>query len=244
MTSNHAAQQPASPSAVERVYAGLRQAIMGHGLALGIPLPEEQVAARFGVSRTIVRAALDRLMAEGLVVRTKNKTARIANPSREDAIDVLEVRQHVESIVVERLAGRLGAAQIESLRAHLACERSAHAGGKRDLAVRLSGEFHLLLARTTGSALLGRYVTELVSRFSLVLVAHGRPHSQACAVDEHQGVLDALIAGDAERARALMAQHLGDVGRRALLPSHGLAQSINDVPDALLGLAAAEPVSA
>ena len=58
----------------------------------------------------LLAAALWRArMAEGLVVRTKNKTARIANPSREDAIDVLEVRQHVESIVVERLAGRLRA---------------------------------------------------------------------------------------------------------------------------------------
>lgn len=239
MTSKGAAKRHAAQalSGAERVYSGLRRAIMEHGLALGIPLPEEQVAARFNVSRTIVRAALDRLMAEGLVVRTKNRTARVANPTREDAVDVLDIRRHVEGIVVERLAGRLSARQLEELRVHVEREKAAHEQGSRDVAVRLSGEFHLMLAQSTGSSVLVRYVTELVSRFSLVLVAHGRPHSEACAVDEHLRVLDALATGDAETARKLMEQHLADVGRRALLPTQNRALSINEVSDELLGLA-------
>ena len=69
----------------------------------------------------------------------------------------------------------------------------------------------------TGNGLLARYVGEVASRFGLILALYGRPHSSECAVSEHRAIIDALESGNAERADALMQDHLDAVAGRALI---------------------------
>ena len=90
-------------------------------------------------------------------------------------------------------------------------------------AIRLAGEFHLRLTEISGNALLRRYVTEVVSRCSLVLAMYGRPHSADCAVNEHLALVEALVSGDGARAAALMDAHLDAVAGRALMPKSAAA---------------------
>lgn len=212
----------------DKVYKGLRQVIIEQGLAPGARLPEDAVAARFGVSRTVVRAALERLMSEGLVERPSNRSARVASIGLEAAADLLDVRQGVEAMVVERLAGRLTPEHAARLRAHVACEEGA-SGSAQPEAVRLAGEFHVLLAEVTGSALLTRYVSDLVSRSSLILAGQDLPHSASCAVREHLVLLDLLAAGKVAAAKESMRHHLDRVAQRARLVRPG-ARSIVELP--------------
>jgi FCD domain len=68
-----------------------------------------------------------------------------------------------------------------------------------------------------GNTLLSRYLSEVVSRCSLILALYGRPHSADCAVNEHREIVATLRAGNAEAAVKIMENHLGSVEQRALL---------------------------
>jgi DNA-binding GntR family transcriptional regulator len=208
----------------DRVYDGLRRAIIEQAIHPGTKLPEGEVAARFGVSRTVVRAAFGRLIAEGLVVRPSNQGARVAKPSQDEAADILDLRRSIELVVMERLGdGRITETILHDLRAHVAEEERALATGGAE-SIRLSGEFHVRLAEATGSPLLARYVSELVSRCSLMLSEHHLAHSGRCAVREHGALIDCLARYDMAAAAAEMAHHLTAVADRALKgPSPGRA---------------------
>jgi DNA-binding GntR family transcriptional regulator len=203
----------------DRVYAAIRRDIIEQGLIPGAKLPEGDVARRFGVSRTVVRAAFGRLIAEGLVVRASNQGARVAKPSPDEAADILDLRRSIELIVVGRLAsGHVSSVVIQQLRAHVEDEKRAMAAGGAE-SIRLSGEFHVRLAEAAGSPLLARYVAELVSRCSLLLSDQHLPHSGQCAVQEHQALIECLARRDDTAALAEMEHHLKAVANRALAGS-------------------------
>jgi DNA-binding GntR family transcriptional regulator len=220
----------------DRVYHGLRRAIIEQALSPGTKLPEGEVAGRFGVSRTVVRAAFGRLISEGLVVRPSNQGARVAKPSQDEAADILDLRRSIELVVMGRLAGgRVTETVLRDLRAHVAAEERALAQGGAE-SIRLSGEFHVRLAEAAGSPLLARYVSELVSRCSLMLSEHHLPHSGRCAVEEHGALIDCLAEDDVAAATLQMEHHLMAVADRALKAPHP-PRAFPDVPDRLLGTA-------
>jgi DNA-binding GntR family transcriptional regulator len=217
---------------VGTIYRALRRAIIEQALEPGAKLPEDAIGERFGASRTIVRHALGQLAAEGLVELRRNRGAAVATPSWDQARDIFDVRIAMERLVMQRLAGKLTAAQIDQLRSHVEEEEQAR-GRDEPLSIRLATEFHIVLAEMTGSAVLERYVSETSSRCGLILALYSRPHSSECAVSEHREIIDALINGDAARAIAVMDQHLEAVASRALIvarPNKG-----RDIKDILSG---------
>ena len=208
---------PKSPRS-ETVYYGLRRAIIEQALMPGDKLTEDVIGDRFGVSRTIVRTALARLNAEGLVDLQPNKGAAIAQPSLSEAHDVFEARMCLERQVLTRLAEKVTDRDIETLEKHIALENKADPAD-RPASIRLAGEFHILLADLAGNSVLSRYVDEIVSRCSLILALYGRPHSSDCSLNEHQQIVDALRSRDGKRAIDSMDHHLHAVTQRALLSS-------------------------
>ncbi|MBB4443308.1 DNA-binding GntR family transcriptional regulator [Rhizobium leguminosarum] len=229
-----AAGRTAAPtSRTEAVQDALRQAIMEQKLQPGARLPEDAIGETFGTSRTIAREALGRLAVEGLVELKPNKGAYVANPSLEEALDTFMVRRGLECTVTGLLAGKLKPGEIDALNSFIEKEHSVSGVDDRE-SIRLAGEFHLLLARMTGNQLLIRYVTEVVSRCSLILAMYGRPHSADCGVDEHRQIVQALVNGDASRANELMDHHLASVAGRAMLE----ARQERDIRDLLAPYAA------
>ena len=214
----------------EQIYRALRHAIIEQALGPGAKLPEDAIGERFGASRTIVRHALGRLAAEGLVELRRNHGASVATPSWEEARDVFDVRLGLERLVVSRIAGRLTGEQIRQLEHHVDQEESAR-GTNEPLSIRLATEFHIVLAEMTGSPVLTRYVSEVASRCGLILALYTRPHSSECAVSEHRAIIAALAAGDGKRASALMDEHLEAVAGRALIVTR--PQKNRDIKDIL-----------
>ncbi|MCU0825975.1 MAG: GntR family transcriptional regulator [Tabrizicola sp.] len=200
----------------DKVHAGLRQAILEQRLAPGARLPEDAIGDSFGTSRTIAREALGRLAMEGLVDLVPNRGAFVANPSLDEGRHIFAVRKGLERLVVQQLAAQMTPDLAGALQAMTDAERKVLAKSEAE-AIRLAGEFHLKLAELTGNPLLARYVRELVSRCSLVLAMYGRPHSAECGAEEHRTLVAALVAGDRDRAAALMDQHLDLVAGRALI---------------------------
>ena len=194
----------------------LRQAIIEQALPPGTKLPEDELGARFGMSRTLVRAALAQLQSEGLVDAPPRRTATTARPTLEEAREVFSVRRLLERdvvrLVIERWKPEFGA----ELEGHIREEEAASKAGNARVSGRLAGEFHVRLADLSGNRLLRRYLGELVSRCSLILALYGKPHSAECSVKEHRDIVAALRGRNADAAISVMEHHLGLVENRAL----------------------------
>lgn len=200
----------------DAVHDLLRKAIIEQALKPGMRLPEDTVGEQFGVSRTIVRHALVRLEHEGLVVTRRNRGAFVAEPSRDEAQHVFEVRRCLENDVIRLLCERMPGNGYDRLEAHVRREEAVR-GKDGPVSIRLAGEFHVLLAELTGNPVLTRYVSEVVLRCSLIMSLYARSHSSDCAVDEHSQIIEAIRTGDAARAIEIMEHHLGAVAGRAAL---------------------------
>jgi DNA-binding FadR family transcriptional regulator len=119
------------------IYKALWHAIIEQALQPGTKLPEDAIGEKFGASRTIVRAALARLAAEGLVELRRNRGAAVATPGWNEARDIFDVRVGLERLVVTRLAGSVSREQIKTLKDHVDAEEQAR-GNNNPLSIRLA----------------------------------------------------------------------------------------------------------
>lgn len=208
---------PAEPASKADIHGRIYNAIVEHRLQPGTKLTEERLAELFAVSRTQVRGVLQRLAVEQLVTLVPNRGAFVATPTAEQAHDVLDVRRTLEPGVAARLIERIAAGQardaIKQLRGLVKREQQAHARGDRRTAVRLSGEFHVLLAELSGSSIYLRMMRELTPLTCLAILSFEAPTAAACPNDEHGRLIDAIEAGDVAGAGALMTEHLHHIER-------------------------------
>lgn len=225
---------------IEIAHEALKQAILERALQPGTKLPEDEIGAHFSMSRTLVRAVLARLAAEGLVEVRPKRTATVALPTLAEARDVFEVRRALEAevvrLVIKRWRPEFGA-ELEGI---VREEDAAHERHEEHVWGRLAGEFHIRLARLTGNALLERYMEELVTRCSLILAVFGRPHAHDGGENEHAEIIAALRSGDAARAVELMDHHMSLVEARALPEGEeGTRAALGDVLSRYAGAIAA-----
>lgn len=206
----HAGKQPARGRA-QQIHDGIVAAILEHRLHPGTKLGEDEIGAIYGVSRTIVRAALQSLAHEGIVVIEKNRGAFVARPTLGEAVEVFEARKLIEATLARRAAERATPADVDRLRLQMRDERAALADGDEPTAIRLSGEFHMAIARIASHGTFEAFLRELVARSSLILLLYRRQRAQVCGTDHHIELADAIAAGDGARASALMIEHLDDI---------------------------------
>lgn len=193
---------------IDEVYEKIYVSILEHRLLPGTKLPEERLAAIFGVSRARIRDVLGRLAYEQIVEIYPNKGAYIARPSVEQAREIFQARLVIEPAIVRILAdsGRQGA--IDELAAHVEREKDAHKRDDKRSVIRLSGEFHNLAADLAGNSALARSLRELTSLTCLIILLYDAPTPISCRADEHDGIVKALSAGDSVQAIEAMVAHL------------------------------------
>jgi DNA-binding GntR family transcriptional regulator len=199
---------PTAGGRAAAIWRAIFDAVVDQRLPPGTKLTEEQLGAVFNASRTIVRSALQALAHDHIVTIERNRGAFVSAPTIADAGDIFFSRKLVESGIAREVAGRIDVAHIAKLRALLVDERDALDRGDRRSAIRLSGAFHMTIARVCGEGALTRFLGGLISRSSLVIALYGRGPASACGHDEHECLADALAAGDGPRAALLMTEHL------------------------------------
>jgi DNA-binding GntR family transcriptional regulator len=210
-------------SRVDTIYQALFSAFLARELTPGTKLSEEQIGSLFSVSRTVVRAALNRLHSESLVEFRQNRGAFVATTTPDDARQVFEARSAIEREIFAKLAGSITDKQIATLNQHIEKEKKAHAAGDQAGAILLSGEFHLSAAHMSKNEVLAGFLKSLISRTSLILAQHSTHHESNCGADEHDTILVALRARDAKASAAAIVQHLHKVFERAQI---GRAQPV------------------
>ncbi|MET9950603.1 GntR family transcriptional regulator [Streptomyces sp. NPDC006339] len=189
------------------VCTAIRDDIVSGVFERGARLTEEQLARRYGVSRVPVREALRTLESEGFVVTRRHAGAQVAEPTEQEAADLLEMRSLLEPLGAARAAQRRTDAHLKVLRGlvRLGQERARRGRGE-DLAA-LGGWFHETLAQASGSPQLTALLTQLRHKIAWMYVVEpaDRPVE---AWAERGAIVDAVARGDAERARALTALHV------------------------------------
>jgi DNA-binding GntR family transcriptional regulator len=201
-------------STLEGAYSALRGRILDQREAPGATVTEAAVSSLLGVSRPTARGAIERLVTEGLLRREPHKAARVPALSADDIRDVFDSRAIVESAAVANLAahGSLPAPALEAHRRLLAADHDDFADA--DIA------FHRALVAGQSSPRLARMHHVLMGEIELCIgqVQAHRLLSPRDLEKQHQGILDAVIAGDAARAAQLTTEHVA--GARDALLSH------------------------
>lgn len=221
-------------SASRRVYLALRQRIIDMDMVPGARVVELDLAREFGVSRTPVHEAVQRLAEEGLIEILQRVGTFVARIPINELEEAMLVRTALEVAVVEKAAGHITADRIGQLRAILAeqrrCTQALDANGFH----RGDEAFHAALAQIAGYAGIWRTIQQTkaqVDRFRrLTLPIEGRMKG---VIEEHERVVDALEAGHPEQAGCAMREHLDHVlpvieVTRAFRPDYFINHSLAD----------------
>jgi DNA-binding GntR family transcriptional regulator len=206
----------ASTSVEERIYASITSALLQGRLRPGAQLVERDLAAAFGCTRGALRKVLVRLGFEGKLVLEANRGAFVPSPSEEDIRQVYRARQIVEAGIVASLCGGLSAQQKRRLNAHVRSEEKAQRDGHVDDAVRLAGQFHVLLTELAGGTELLGLVSQLVAKTELYKALYDPSKGSTCAGDEHAQIIEALDGGNLEAALHVMRSHLTELEERVV----------------------------
>lgn len=200
-----------SASSAESIVAQLTEAVHEHRVLPGMKLGEDEVGEIFGVGRTVVRQALRTMAHGGLVSIERNRGAFVAKPSVKEAREVFEARALLEPQTARAAAERATAKDIALLESHIADEHAALAADKAGLALKLSGHFHVEIARIADQQTIAAFIRELVSRSSLVIALYWRRRNALCESHAHHALIDAIARNDADSAEEIMKGHLVDL---------------------------------
>ncbi|WP_136442614.1 GntR family transcriptional regulator [Pacificoceanicola onchidii] len=201
----------AKPPAVEDIAAQLTEAVLEHRLQPGAKLREDEVGEIFGVSRTLVRQALRAMAYEGLLTIEKNRGAFVAKPTLKEAREVFQARALLEPTTARAAAERTTDADIALLEQHIEEEHAALHRDEAGRALKLSGDFHLEIARIADQHTIEQFLRQLVARSSLVIALYWRRRNALCESNAHHALVDALRGGDGDSAEELMKGHLMDI---------------------------------
>lgn len=223
-------------SVIDAVVDDLKTQVLAAELRPGDALTEAEVAARYDIARATAKAAIERLVAEKVLVRKNHKTARVVRLGPEDVRDIYRTRAYLESEVLRRLAehrqvpveARVANAEIDALWQQ----------GEWDI-VDPDMRFHTSLIDSLGSARTSSVYGSLAFEVKLCMaqLQGSQRLSPEIIVAEHAKLMELIEVGDAVAAASLLDEHLsrarellagalgGKPGPEAFLPSSALQPS-------------------
>ena len=203
------ARRTSRTAATSDVTLRLREAITRGSLMPNERLVEADLAGQYRVNRAHIRTALAMLDQEGLVVRERNRGARVRSITDAEALEIADTRLAIEVMAARQAAARATAADRKALRAIEADMRAAVAGEDYSLFSQCNAALHREVQRIAGNATAARILDTLKSHLLRlqyrVILLPGRPQT---SLAEHRAIVDAICKGDGDAAEAAMRRHL------------------------------------
>ncbi|MFB4272401.1 GntR family transcriptional regulator [Nonomuraea sp. GTA35] len=192
-------------STVGALADALRSRVLSGEIPPGTALPEQEIAASYGVARPTVREALASLVHEGLLRRERNRSAYVPEVTLSDLEDLMYVRRPLEDLMARAVVGRTVPEAEAAL--HRMAALPADAPWSETVAEHMA--LHQALVEAVGSPRLERLYGVLAAETRLGLVRLREVYQDRdVLVAEHRELLDALANGPEEAARAAVAAHL------------------------------------
>jgi DNA-binding GntR family transcriptional regulator len=193
----------------DAVSDALREAILDGTIAASSWLREEDLAAELLVSRTPIREAIRRLTIEGLAVRVPNQGTQVASVSMEDILAVYAVRESLEGLAA-RLAAQRGKEELREKLEALHVEYTVAVENADVAAVyQINLSFHRAIREASNNQYLEKFLTLVehsVRRFGQSTFE--TPGRMDDSVEEHQQILDAIIAHNTDEAETFARNHM------------------------------------
>ena len=191
------------------VFQTLRNAILKGELKPGERLMEIALAQRLGVSRTPVREALRKLELEGLVLMIPRRGAVVADITSKDLADVLEVREALEDLAVQKACDNMTEEQLTELKQ--AANEFKRAAEAEDLLALGAADmkFHDCIYEATGNRRLQQMLLNLreqMYRYRMEYMKDKRMYRQI--IEEHDAIRKAIKKKDKEKAGIFIRQHI------------------------------------
>lgn len=207
---------------VQAVIASLRTRIFSGELAPGTPLGEVDVATHYEVARPTAKAALENLVATGLLTRNAHQSARVTRLTSADARDVYSTRAIIEAEAVRLLASTGQVPQAaRAANEEITALRDASPIQIVDPDVRFHTALVQALNSPRTSAIYGQLSDEI--RLCMTQVQDATLLNTTDIADEHARLLQKIADGDQQGAAELLAQHLSNASTR-------LAQHLESLP--------------
>ncbi len=197
-------------SSEEVIHQQISDAILEQRLAPGTKLTEESLSEIFGASRTVIRRALTRLNYENIVEIRPNRGAIVASPSTAQARQIFEARQIIEEAVLRACVQKHSESDVAVLKNLVQAEKDCIARNDRIAWIRLTGDFHLEIARISGNEVITKFLKELISQTSLIIALYGKAGGSLCSNDDHSEIVKAISEHDEQKAVTLMLAHLDE----------------------------------
>jgi DNA-binding GntR family transcriptional regulator len=198
----------AKQTLADEIAQELRRMIFTGELAPGAPLPQVQLAERWGTSTTPVREALRMLRREGLATGKSHGRIVVFHPSLEDLRENSEIRIALETLATELAVPQITGDDLRRLRA-LVKEMADTSPLDDEGYPPLNRAFHTTIYRAAHRPRLLGLIDDLRDAASgyLRIFAHATPDPQR-SQEEHEGIYEACVARDSRRAADLMSAHL------------------------------------
>jgi DNA-binding GntR family transcriptional regulator len=206
-----AATSGSERSSAKQIANHVVDAILSGRVTPGQRLGEQELADVFGVSRTLVREAMSRLSARGMVEVSSRRGWFVVQPSRADASEAFSARVAIETGMLGSLERPLARNKLARLRTHCKAEQAAISAGDAGNRSFLLGDFHVCLAECVSGPLLADILRDLTARTTLVAAKFQSTHDAALSCDQHLAIVAALERNDAAAAAALMRTHIDAV---------------------------------
>ncbi|WP_405989628.1 GntR family transcriptional regulator [Streptomyces sp. NBC_00986] len=209
-----------SPTRHSQAYDGLRSLLLSGSVEPGTRLTEADLTRMFNVSRSTMRAVLVRLTQEGYVTSEVNRGVRTRSFSVEEAADILEARETLESALAGKAAERATDEEIAQLRATLREMEDCKARGDQAAYSRGNRLFHQQVKQAAHQQTLAKAYDTLL--YPLVMRQYrnlSAPHPRAGSLEEHQAILLAIVTRNPDAAVAAMRHHVASARQALLLRS-------------------------
>lgn len=191
------------------VYNALKDRILGFALYPGTRVTETELAADFGVSRTPIREALQRLAAEGFVTIRPKQGCFVRELDIEEIDQLYQVRIALESLALEQAMDRMARPELEALARDWHPARADAAPASVDAMAQRDESFHVALARGSGNRVLTGLLEDINTRIHIIRRLDFTDRERiAVTYAEHHRIAALLLAGDLATARELMGAHI------------------------------------
>jgi DNA-binding GntR family transcriptional regulator len=202
------------------IFETLREAILIRELPAGTPLVEAQLSQQFGVSKTPVREALQRLTHTGLVDFELARGARVHTLTRAEIADIWEMRAYLEPLSLKQSAPHLSPDELAELDSVLREARTALDSGDFQSLSKHNNHFHQQLYSKADNHLLLKWLGGLSDLRRLISMQGWAIENRSLQEwNEHTAILDAVKAGDCDLAAERLAEHIrrfGELVTRAM----------------------------
>ena len=198
----------------KEIYNILKKEIVTLRLFPGEPLPEQNLAQRFKVSRTPVREVLRRLNHEGLVEIVPQKGAFVARIGLSDVREIFQIRQALEGIAAKISASRFTKEELDEFESALDTD-------DLEKAEEVGRKLHQSVLEKAGNRRISNLIDMLGSQIErMYFFAKNLPGREKRSLEEHREILQALRTGDGELAEKATRKHIVST-MRAIIESLG-----------------------